>query len=108
MTNNDLISKKEVDRAIEKIREECTSKYPDEFSYDFALGKLLQELSQIESVNGWIDVKERLPEEWEYLVTDGEVVEINWYSTVRERFWRSEVIPTHWMPLPPPPIINKV
>lgn len=67
----------------------------------------LEKLSSIQSVDEWISVEDRLPEkDWDYLTANKDELEINWYCSKRERFWRTEIIITHWKHLPPSPTSN--
>jgi hypothetical protein len=64
MQNSDLIPRKEVEKMVEKmIIESEKTDIPSTPQFNnmknfarYELRNLLQELSQIESVNGWIDV----------------------------------------------------
>lgn len=57
----------------------------------------------------WISVKDRLPEDFEDVLTfeDGECYRVNSISQLTKYWWDSdegfERHPTHWMPLPEPP-----
>jgi hypothetical protein len=61
-------------------------------------------------MNNWISVKDKLPVEIEkdYLVTDGENIDVYWWKKLRTKekwIWndRDEFFDfnvTHWMPLP--------
>ena len=65
----------------------------------------------IESVNGWIDVKERKPEEyervliftWSEILLAKLVYDSEWHYF--KNYWWDRILsyPTHWMPLPPSP-----
>ena len=100
MQNNDLIPRKEVEKMIE------TSCFED----DRDQSDLLEKLSQIESVNGWIAFDDETPKDW----TDIVCTDFTSYATAEVDDWdlifeyECDIEFTHYMPLPPPPIINKV
>jgi hypothetical protein len=61
-------------------------------------------------VEGWISVKERLPEDHGHVLVwrkRQHVYKAGWFATIGRGEWRNEdngiVTPTHWMPLPEPP-----
>lgn len=65
-------------------------------------------IAELEAAQAWVSVDERLPDvdevlayskdEWGY-----DVWEIDSYSLMQRR-WLNDATPTHWMPLPPPPV----
>ena len=97
------------------LRDNPDDTYKELYSHYDAVREHIQTL---EKTNGWISVKDRLPEEYgNYLaVVDGEVTEctysrpfikgiINGWITCNAngfKWLRDEHI-THWMPLPEPP-----
>jgi Lar family restriction alleviation protein len=78
----------------------------------FTLGRNEQEAlmtwnTRVESSEQWISVKDRLPENDEYVLTYCECstksVRSNWYSSSRKLWHEGDDNITHWMPLPDPP-----
>lgn len=72
--------------------------------------------TEVEGMNEWISVKERLPSIRDdgiaecYLISDGNLIHMAYYVTGEWRFCESGQITepmfyevTHWMPLPKPP-----
>lgn len=58
-------------------------------------------------ITAWISVKDRLPEQDEYVLTyldcSTKSIRVNWYSTHRLQWNEGDDGITHWMPLPLPP-----
>ena len=122
-TNNDLIPRKEVEKMMQEkiywlyrvINDEWEPQ--DEYLSEpqIALKELLQELSQIESVNGWIPIDKHPTErviirwiyEWEEFTATWKIDDDSYLDELWQRVAFAEYV-THYMPLPPPPIINKV
>lgn len=118
MTNQDLIPRKEVEKIVEKLFEKI--KESDESNDGFlphyrtyptaSLTELLSEISQIESVNGWIAFDDETPKDW----TDIVCTDFTSYATAEVDDWdlifeyECDIEFTHYMPLPPPPTPNKV
>lgn len=97
MTNpNDLISKKEVDRLIDEMIERGKSNN-DILRYgNTVLRNLEKEISQIESVNGWIPVvpSDIWSNEYAYvMVTDWVKIWPAYYDTHQWFFWHDNDLP---------------
>ncbi len=115
MQNSDLIPRKEVEKMIEKmIIESEKTDIPSTPQFNnmknfarYELRNLLQELSQIESVNGWIAFDDETPKDW----TDIVCTDFTSYATAEVDDWdlifeyECDIEFTHYMPLPPTPII---
>ena len=77
---------------------------------EFVMNVLIERLETMEeepTTNGWISVKERLPEEkWCYIVYEPNDVDAAYYDKRRWSFLRDDymcVNVTHWKKLPNPP-----
>lgn len=117
MTNpNDLIIKAKEDiKTLENLFETWNGEYKCWFNDGIAFQVLKDKLSQIESVNVWIAVSERLPEEYEKVIIYSHdtfsaklVYDSNGHHFENYLWMELAHYPTHWMPLPHPPIINQV
>jgi hypothetical protein len=66
-------------------------------------------IAALEAAQAWVSVEERLPEDDDEVLTykrDGHGYYTWWvdsYSPIQRR-WVDGSTPTHWMPLPPPPV----
>ena len=84
--------------------------YMDYASYEAAVDNL-NIISNFVAGTRWTPVSERLPSTGEYLVTDGDLLSISFYSGHAKCFCGDEdddVIAntTHWMPLPETPDVQ--
>jgi benzoyl-CoA reductase/2-hydroxyglutaryl-CoA dehydratase subunit BcrC/BadD/HgdB len=83
--------------AICLIQDECT-KGPI---------KLLYEVLSSAPTEGWISVEDRLPEFGEYLAFNGMMVGTSYYTL--HQGWAGPIrAVTHWMPLPEPPLLDRL
>lgn len=117
MTNNDLIPRKEVDSWIDAKIYENFCESLDDWNAQWEQSLLLREkqvyeelkekISQIESVNGWIAFDDEPPKDWADIVctdfTSYATAEVDDWDLIFE--YECDIEFTHYMPLPPPPII---
>lgn len=59
-------------------------------------------------INNWISVKDKLPEDDEYVLiyhNGSKAIKISWYSSFNEKWMMdyNNIHITHWQPLPEPP-----
>ena len=77
--------------------------------------RLIEKLSITPPLTEWISVKDRLPEESElYIILADNIPYIARFypnRTIKDEIWGSKYDwhkPTHWMPIPPPPVDYEV
>jgi len=112
MTNpNDLISRKEIEKMMQEVHDSFENEPIDIKIFARAWLKIARDkLSQIESVNGWIAFDDETPKDW----TDIVCTDFTSYATAEVDDWdlifeyECDIEFTHYMPLHPPPIFNKV